>query len=106
MDEAEESPSAEVRSAKRARPGNLNASQLQQGLHSAEAALPASTQPAHTKALRSVLKGTRSPALCTYDFWLQFSHTANALLCLQCSLSRRVRLYVEDSRADCCKVAV
>ena len=58
MTDAEESPGLEVRSTKRARLQNLDISRIDGGSYLAEAAVPASKQPAlHTKALRSVLKG-------------------------------------------------
>ena len=63
MDDAEDSPNMEIRSAKRARLQDLDPSQHNGSAHPAEAALPENRQPAmHTKALRSVLKGKHSSA--------------------------------------------
>lgn len=63
MDEAEDSPSEEVRLPKRARLEDLGALRFSGGSRPAEAAIPSNRQPAmHTKALRSVLKGTCSSA--------------------------------------------
>ena len=69
MDDAEDSATLEKRSPKRARLQDLDASQLNRGSYSAEATAPASRQPAvHTRALRSVLKGTRNSSLCMFGF--------------------------------------
>ncbi len=58
MDEAENSPTVEARSVKRARPDDSDAPHANGSSHRVEATMPASKQPAmHTKALRSVLKG-------------------------------------------------
>lgn len=66
MDEAEDSPKIEARSAKRARREDLNISQLDGGSHPPEGVVSANRQPPMpTKALRSVLKGARSPG--TFD---------------------------------------
>ena len=61
MDDVENSPVLEARSAKRARPDDMEAPQLDGSSNHDQAAVPASKQPAmHTKALRSVLKGAFS----------------------------------------------
>ncbi len=58
MDEAENSPTVEARSVKRARPDDSDAPHTNGSSPRVEATMPASKQPAmHTKALRSVLKG-------------------------------------------------
>lgn len=63
MDDAD-SLSMDVRSVKRARLEDLEASQINGGSLSAQAAMPANKQPAvHTKALRSVLKGAIPPSV-------------------------------------------
>ena len=60
MEDAESSPSMEVRSTKRARLQDLDASRLNGSSLAAEAAVPTGRQPTmHTEALRSVLKGVQ-----------------------------------------------
>jgi len=98
MDEAENSPTIEARSAKRARPDDSDAPHTNGSSHPVEAALPVSKQPAmHTKALRSVLKGACAhvyaqaflpPTCCQL---LKLVQNFDVLYHgLQCSLSRRV----------------
>ncbi len=65
MDEAENSPTVEARSAKRARPDDSDAPLANGSSHRVAATMPASKQPAmHTKALRSVLKGACAHVFC------------------------------------------
>ena len=60
-DDADDIPSTDVRSAKRARLQDLGTSHINEGSCQIEAAVPASRAPAlHTTALRSVLKGVVS----------------------------------------------
>ena len=59
MDEVENSPVLEARAVKRPRSENAETQQLNGSSHHSQTAVPAGKQPPlHTKALRSVLKGT------------------------------------------------
>ena len=59
MDEVENSPVLEARAVKRPRSEDAETQQLNGSSHHSQTALPAGKQPPmHTKALRSVLKGT------------------------------------------------
>ena len=104
MDDTEDSPSMEVRSAKRPRLEGLATSQLKEGSRLAEAAVPISKEPAmHTKALRSVLKGAYSPAFdaCSLRRLVSCTSLISLCLCLQCLLSRRVSFGIQEDCIAC-----